>query len=458
VNKKNDYKALYLTTEPAHPFKNDVKEAERVILEELHHQITDSLPEERVAIEYLEEALKKEVTLSSISLFLRFWAQKSKKPVAIFFDEFDGLTGDFLLSLLKQFRAGYTRRPKNFPQTICFIGVRDLSDYKIQSKEEQNLGVLYSSFNIKAESLLLPDFSLQDIKALYGQHTEETGQIFSEEALEYAYKQTQGQPWLVNALAYQACFRDVQNRSETITLEVMQKARDALIKRCDTHIDALLERLYDPRVRNFIDSMLSGEGDSKDFSPDDLQYVRDLGLVSRKDIHIANPIYQEIIPRALAYTKQESLNQEISWYQRSDQSLDMKALLTAFTEFYRENSAVWLERFAYKEAGPHLLLLAFLQRIINGGGTIQREYALGNKRVDLFITWKKQRFVLELKVKRSEADIKKGLKQTAEYMDHCQVTEGYLVVFDRSEGKSWEEKIFQRTEQESGKTIEVFGL
>ncbi len=337
------------------------------------------------------------------------------------------------------------------------MGVRDLRDYKVKTKEQEELGVLYSPFNIKAESLILPDFSLENIRTLYEQHIEETGQSFTEEAIQYAFTQTQGQPWLVNALAYQACFRNVQDRSISITKEILEKAREDLIKRCDTHMDALLDRLDEPRVRGVIDILLSSE-DGPGFPPDDLQYVRDLGLISRKEIRIANPIYQEIIPRALAYTRQEALMQELSCYQKKDGLLDMPKLLTGFTEFYRESSDVWLEKFAYKEAGPHILLLAFLQRIINGGGRIHREYGLGRKRVDLLITWKTQRFVIELKVKRRESDITKGIEQTSEYMDTSKATEGHLVIFDRDVKKSWDEKIYHKTERVSGKTIEIWGM
>ena len=98
----------------------------------------------------------------------------------------------------------------------------------------------------------------------------------------------------------------------------------------------------------------------------------------------------------------------------------MHKLLEAFTQFYRENSDIWLEKFAYKEAGPHLLFMAFLQRIINGGGKIHREYALGRKRVDLLIEWilrktlkQKQRIVIELKIKRGPKTMEEGLEQTA---------------------------------------------
>ena len=150
--------------------------------------------------------------------------------------------------------------------------------------------------------------------------------------------------------------------------------------------------------------------------------------------------------------------QELAWYQTKDGLLDVPKLLTGFTDFYRTNSGVWEEKFAYKEAGPHLLLLAFLQRIINGGGTIHREYGLGRKRVDLLIHWRTQCFVIELKIYRQKSDIVEGLKQTAMYMDISGATEGHLVVFDRSSKKSWAKKIYHKIEQVDEKIIEVWGL
>ena len=459
LNQVGSYRALYLSIESSRKATNDILRVVQIILKQFKDKIETLLPNEDEALAYLEEIIKKKnYEESGVYDFLRFWAKTDEnKPLVIFFDEFDVLAGDPLVTLLSQFRTGYTDRPTHFPQTICLVGVRDLRDYKIKTKEEEELGVLYSPFNIKSDSLILPDFSLEHVKNLYRQHTEETGQVFTDEAIEYAYDQTQGQPWLVNALAYQACFRDVRDRTIPITKDILEKAREALIKRCDTHMDALLDRLHEPRVRNIIDILLSSS-DGPGFAPDDLQYVRDLGLISRKEICIANPIYQEIIPRALAYTRQEEIIQKISWYQKEDGLLDIKKLLEEFTKFYQEHSEIWLERFFYKEAGPHLLLLAFLQRIINGGGKIHREYALGRRRVDIRIDFKTQCFVIELKIKRQESDEAKGLEQTASYMDKSRATEGHLILFDRNPKKTWEEKIYHRTEKVHGKTIEVWGL
>ena|SRR3972149_7602500 len=141
--------------------------------------------------------------------------------------------------------------------------------------------------------------------------------------------------------------------------------------------------------------------------------------------------------------------------------LNTQKLLEQFTQFYRENSVIWLEQFDYKESGPHLILLAFLQRIINGGGTIHREYALGRKRVDLLICWPgkqpKQRIVIELKLWNGPQSLSKGLEQTAEYMDLNNATEGHLIIFDKRD-ISWDEKIYQKTEVVGTKTIHVWGM
>ncbi len=139
-------------------------------------------------------------------------------------------------------------------------------------------------------------------------------------------------------------------------------------------------------------------------------------------------------------------------------------LLAAFQQFFREHSEHWVERFDYKEAGPQLLPQAFLQRIINGGGRIEREYGLGRKRTDLLIIWNypdgTQRVVLELRIARGEIEklLQSGREQTVAYMDRSGASEGHLVIFDRRAGKTWEEKIWQRDETWRGHTIGVWGM
>ena len=180
----------------------------------------------------------------------------------------------------------------------------------------------------------------------------------------------------------------------------------------------------------------------------------DLGLVTQ-DVggrpRIANPIYAEVVPRHLNYAVQAGLPQEMAWYVGADGALDVEGLIAAFQAFFREHSEHWVQRFEqYHEAGPQLLLQAHLQRVVNGGGRIEREYALGRGRTDLLIVWpqggRERRYVVECKLRRGDLErtIAEGVAQTRAYLDRCGAEAGHMIVFDRSPQRTWEQKIFRR--------------
>jgi len=179
---------------------------------------------------------------------------------------------------------------------------------------------------------------------------------------------------------------------------------------------------------------------------------------------LANRIYQEVIPRELTYSTQLTITHQPTWYIQKDGQINISKLLTAFQQFFREHSEHWIERFDYKEAGPQLLLQAFLQRIVNSGGRVEREYGLGRKRTDLLIIWnyhdKIQRVVLELKILRSslKKTMTEGLKQTWDYMDKCGTDDGHLVIFNRDKDVSWDDKIFQQDAIYQDKKIMIWGM
>ena len=94
------------------------------------------------------------------------------------------------------------------------------------------------------------DFSPDDVRALLSQHSEETGQEWTEAARDEVWKLTRGQPWLVNAIAYEACFGNKagRDRSRPLTLDAIRDAREQLIARRDTHLDQLTDKLQEERV------------------------------------------------------------------------------------------------------------------------------------------------------------------------------------------------------------------
>ena len=465
LNAEDAYRCVYVNIEGGQAAREDVEQVMRTILGELASRARS------VGDEFLDEVwfdiLAKYGPHVALREALTRWAQATPKPLVLLIDEIDALIGDSLLSVLRQLRAGYDRRPEGFPQSVVLCGVRDVRDYRIHSSSANAIIAGGSAFNIKARSLRLGDFSQDEVIALLGQHTEETGQAFTPDALETIWTQTQGQPYLVNALADETCFYDgdAADRHRPITADDILEAQEQLILRRETHLDQLADKLKEERVRRVVEPLLSGVEERR-FIDRDLEYVRDLGLVAQdRPVRIGNPIYAEVVPRELTWVIQEEFEQETAWYVTADGSLNVVKLMAEFQTFFREHSEHWVTRFQYQEAGPQLLLQAFLQRILNSGGRIEREYGLGRGRTDLLILWPQgdqtRKVVIECKLlhKSLEQTIADGLEQTAEYMDRCDAEAGHLVIFDRREGKRWEDKIFHfRRTSISGVEIEVWGM
>ena len=381
---------------------------------------------------------------------LMHWCLADPTPLVLLIDEIDSLVGDTLLSVLRQLRAGYDQRPEGFPQSVVLCGVRDIRDYRIRSSTGEVIAG-GSPFNVAAKSLRMGDFTEAETRALMAQHTEETGQRFSEAAQGAVWTQTQGQPWLVNALCAGTCFGNKAGRDRSRTIEEgdVFAAREELILSRRTHLDQLAHKLEEERVRRVVEPILSG-GEAQHHARD-LEYVRDLGLIGGGEPpRMANPIYAEVVPRELGYTLQSGLDLQTAWYVDGTGRLDLTKLLTAFRTFFGEHSGYWLGRFSeYPEAGPQLILQAYLHRVVNGGGRIEREYGMGRGRTDLLVLWPREagqpsdlweRFVVECKVLRDsdrkslEWTIERGVEQTLGYMEKCGAEEGHLVVIDRRTG------------------------
>ena len=453
------YHCVYATLETARTARDDVARAVPLILAEFAEAADEAL-NDRFPGSVRAEILANFEPGYAVRILLRRWAGAAPRPLVLLIDEIDTLTGDSLLSVLQQIRAGYPNRPDRFPHSVVLCGLRDVRDYR--------MGASVSPFNIAAKSLRLGDFSRDETFALLGQHTAETGQPFTPEALEAVWTHTRGQPWLVNALAYGACFENkalCADRSRPVTAADVAAVRENLILERVTHLDNLADKLRDARVRRVIEPLLTG-AERYDLTDRDVEYTRDLGLLARDaPVRIANPIYAEVLPRQLAWAAQETLDVSPPRYVRADGSLNVALLLEEFQSFFRRHSEHWRHRFAYEEAWPQLLLQAFLQRVVNGGGRIEREHALGSGRVDLLIVWplaEQVQEVVECKVVRDrdglERTIADGVEQTARYVQTCRAEAGHLVVIDCRESRTWEEKIFQFQRSDGPSSVEVWGM
>ncbi len=468
LNGGGDYRCVYADFEVGQAAREDTARAMRAMLGELARRARLTLGDETPDA-LRGAALETEGADGALIDVLSRWAAADPRPLVLLLDEIDTLIGDTLVSVLRQLRAGYDQRPAGFPHSVILCGVVDVRDYRIQSSAANALVLGGSAFNVKSKSLRLGDFTEAEVRTLLAQHTAETGQTFTEDALQMVRTRTAGQPWLVNALCYDACFDDRagRDRSRPITGDDILAAQERLILRRDTHIDQLAHKLREERVRRVIEPILSGAVEQA-WSEEDLLYLRDLGLIAQDAggaPRIANPIYAEVVPRHLNAAVQAGLPHERTWYVDADGALDVVGLIADFQTFFREHSEHWVQRFErYQEAGPQLLLQAHLQRVVNGGGVIEREYALGRGRTDLLIRWpyggRTRKFVVECKLRRGglERTIAEGLAQTRGYMDRCGAEAGHLIVFDRAPERAWTEKIFRSDPVADGAPVTVWGM
>jgi hypothetical protein len=426
------YTAIMVSAEVGAAFPDDVDAAERAILKSWRNLAENRLPAD------LQPPPWPDVEPGQhIQSALQTWARSSLRPLVILIDEIDVLKDEVLISVLRQLRAGYPDRPQGFPQALALIGVRDVRDYKVAAGGSHRLNTS-SPFNIKVESLTLPNFTLTDIAELYGQHTTETGQVFAPEAIQRVFDLTQGQPWLVNALARQMVEVIVPDPQQTITAEHVEQAKEILIQRQDTHLDSLASILREDRVRAVLEPILAGQA-LGEMPNDDRQFLIDLGLVVRHPsggLAPANPIYREVLPRVLASGPQDSLPMICPSWLTPAGTLDPEKLLQSFLSFWQQHGEPLLKSALYHEIAPHLVLMAFLHRVVNGGGTLEREYAIGTDRMDLCLRYGEVTLAIELKVWREGRPdpLKAGLEQLDRDLAGLGLTTGWLVIFDRRQG------------------------
>jgi hypothetical protein len=488
------YAALHFTCEAASVAGDDYGAAMRSLLFTLRRAAARDLPPELQPPPF-PDAPNEQLLAAALSA----WAAACPRPLVLVFDEIDSLVGQSLISVLRQLRAGFPDRPQQFPWSVILCGMRNVEDYVRSATDSAPPGGAppprtglrppnggprdvrdyklaaggnpprigsSSPFNIKVESSRLGDFSPGEVRELYGQHTAESGQLFTEEAILRAHELSAGQPWLVNALGREIVDKMKVPASEPITPAHLDAAKERLILARATHLDSLLARLTEPRIQRILEPLIAGDTLIAEDLDDDVKYARDLGLIARTNpVRVANPIYREVIVRVLAGKVEANVTDEPRAFVLPDGRLAFRKLLRAFGRFWREHGAALLGATPYHEVAAQLVFMAFLQRIVNGGGYVDREYGVGRGRIDLLVRWPYrlpdgraavQRRAIEIKVwrPRSADPLNKGLSQLDGYLSELGLRRGTLVIFDRR-NKAVCRPRFLDTTTRAGRTVRL---
>jgi hypothetical protein len=423
------YAALLVSMLTGADFTSDPGVAELAILDSWRRKADSQLPAELQPPPWPDAPPG-----ARIGAALQAWAKASPRPLVIFLDEIDSLRDEVLISVLRQLQEGYIDRPERFPWSLALIGLRDVHDYRILLSNHDRAGTP-SPFNIMVRSFTLRDFTRDEVVELYQQHTDDTGQRFEPGAVDRVFELTQGQPWLVNAIGAELIETLVTDVTKPVTVADVDSAKEIVVARRDVHIASLTDRLRDPRIRRIIEPMLAGDP-LGEVPEDDRRFAIDLGLVRDSaggGLVMANPIYQEVVARVLTSAPVASLPQIGPTWLDARGRIDASALLDAFLDFWRQHGEPLLRTTPYHEIAPHLVLMAFLHRVVNGSGTLVREYAIGSGRMDLCLRRGPDVLALELKVWRDGRPdpLAKGLAQLDRYLAGLGLATGWLVIFDR---------------------------
>jgi len=470
LNQQGNYHCLYMNAEIVQANPEDMQRNIRTLLSEIAANARDYLRDpypESIWMDVLHHVGEER----ALGELLSRWAAHSPQPLILLIDEIDALMSNTLISVLRQLRTGHAKRPHQFPQSVILCGVRDVRHYRLYSQEDQTFVTGGSVFNFKSEALRLGDFSAEQTRALYEQHTQATGQTFTPEALDRLWHLTQGQPWLVNALGYELCFasKTARDWQHPITRERVDAARKILLQGPrKPHFDHLVDKLWTDEARRVLEPLLVGHDLALGFRSDDIAGVRDLGLIRQHldgSIEIANPLYRELIPRWLTWPLQSGMSHQTGTYQEADGTLNVAMLLADFQIFFLSHFENWQASIRYQEAAPLIMLQAFVQRVLDAHGRIEREYGLGRLQMDLLLVWPQtdglqQRVAISARLLRQnrEQTLSSGLRKTRDFMQRRQAKEGHLVIFDRTPGRPCEQRLFFLNETVSGQSIDVWGL
>ncbi len=430
LNRQGNYTALTVNIQTAANGR-DTHEAMRMIAAAVYRQATLNLQEPEWPMEMSEQNTR----FDNLQDYLSDWARHNRKPIVLMLDEVDALNDAYFLALTRQIRSGFEGRPRGFPQSVALVGLRDVQDYEGHKQATRpDAPGMDTPFNVNSGAVRLGWFSAEEMDEFLSQHADATGQEFPDVLCEHLFDLTQGQPWMINALA-NLIVSDILGNDYyvKITEQHLHKALHLLLERRETHIDNLLKKLREPPVKLVIESIINGEAPDFAQFKDALAYVRSQGIVTPKPpIRFANPIYQTLALKTMSSVFLESLptdlvNIESYWLSNS---IDMNNCLEEFQRFYRRFAQSWIERYEFKQAGQHLLFIAFLLRLTQEQAEFEWDMAIGNGRCCITMNYQGQRNAFVLKLQQDNYSREEGIQQTARYLKHMNLMQGYLLLFN----------------------------
>jgi len=314
----------------------------------------------------------------------------------------------------------------------------------VKSITQLNYDRSISPFNIQDE-FALPNFTLEQVRELLGQYTDEVGQAFALEVIESIHKQTAGQPFLVNRMAQILTEEMEIPLAETITLEHFEVAHKKILDEQNVHISHLTTNIRrDPRFSLLLMGIcLKEKGVPFNLRNELISELVTYGVLKKGQdgfCEIANPMYHYNIVQTFQPLfnglEDEYLPEDTDAgfldYLTSDGKINMRELLANFRDFIARAGYRILEvPETPQEFVGQYLLFAYLDTFIRHvRGFMYVEVRTGRGQMDLIILHNGEKYIVETKIWGGKNLYQGGKSQLAAYLKLEDAKEGYYVVFD----------------------------
>jgi len=394
-----------------------------------------------------ESELKVDECNSHLS-FMEFLEELHRQipyQLCILIDEFEDIPQDVLDGFLHTLRGIYLRKQMdedyNILHSVGVVGVHSIS--------QMTFARTSSPFNIH-EAISIANFTLEQVKELLMQYSEETGEFFPEEVISFIADKTGGQPYLVNLVA-KILTTEVKPYMENrpITIDDAEKAyMKMLTMRGNTNLDSIRKRIKNDAAKSRLVSIIYDGNVDYNLEDDALEELITLGVISEQDgkCVISNPAYAHTI--ISAYRPWRNGPIELHFPEGFQPLFDENGFLKPHPVI--ENFQYFLPqvdpKFYYPKSWrlrlqgtpleiiPHYFLLSQFNVLSrHNGGHARAEVYTGHRRMDIVVFERGgKKTIVECKIWRGFAYQNEAREQLISYLNHEGLSVGYLVFFDKN--------------------------
>lgn len=349
------------------------------------------------------------------------------------------------LSFLGMLRNKYLLRQQGKDKTfssIILAGVYDIKNLKIKFRDEDERKY-NSPWNIAVNFDIDMSFNALEIESMLIEYVNNKNIIMdTKELSRLLYEYTSGYPFLVSRLCQivdEKLIEEGLNWSEGTLIRAMK----ILLSENNTLFDDLIKNIenYEELKEYLFDLIMNGEEKTYNIYNNIINLGVVLGYLKESNgkVSISNAIFKQLLYNYFSSRledKTNMLNYNFKENFITNTGLDFEKILLKFQQFMKEQYSTIDTKFIEREG--RLLFLAFIKTIINGVGFDFKEVQISEeKRLDIVITYLKEKYLVELKIWRGEEYHQRGLKQLKDYLDIKNLECGYLVIYNFNKNKEY---------------------